>query len=182
MSKAVGSRDVSARDVAKISEISRLIEQDKTPWYRKKNLRMLYLTLVPSALGVEMTSGYDGSVLNGLQAVTPWNEYFDNPNGAILGVMTAAFNIGAVLALPFVPYSNDRWGRKFCIVFGSILSTIGAILQGSSVNSKPYIRRSKVFADLRRSWNVLSSTADHGHGHPVCHQWRISTYLGACIS
>jgi hypothetical protein len=27
---------------------------------------------VPAALGVEMTSGYDGSVLNGLQAVKPW--------------------------------------------------------------------------------------------------------------
>jgi MFS family permease len=135
MSKAVASHDISARDVAKISEISRLIEQDKTPWYRKKNLRTLYLTLVPAALGVEMTSGYDGSVLNGLQAVDPWNTYFNNPNGAILGIITAAFNIGAVCSLPFVPYCNDRWGRKFCVVFGSILITIGVILQTASVNS-----------------------------------------------
>lgn len=26
------------------------------------------------SLGVEMTSGYDGSVLNGLQAVQPWED------------------------------------------------------------------------------------------------------------
>lgn len=136
MSKAFASNDVSARELAKVSEINRLLAQDKTPWYRKKNLRTLYFTLVPAALGVEMTSGYDGSVLNGLQAVDPWNEYFDNPNGAILGVLTAAFNIGAVMALPFVPYCNDRWGRKFCVVFGSILTTVGAILQGASVNSE----------------------------------------------
>lgn len=134
MSKAIGARDVNVRDVAAASEINRLLKLDHVPWYRKKNLRMLYFTLVPAALGVEMTSGYDGSVLNGLQAVDPWLEYFNNPNGALLGVLSAAFNIGAVIALPFVPYCNDRWGRKFCVVFGSILSTAGAILQGASQN------------------------------------------------
>lgn len=72
MAKAAVSLDVAASEIAKVSEISRLINEDTTPWYRKKNLRALYLTLVPAALGVEMTSGYDGSVLNGLQAVQVW--------------------------------------------------------------------------------------------------------------
>jgi hypothetical protein len=54
------------------SEVIRLLELDTTPWYKKRNLRMLYLCLVPAALGVEMTTGYDGSVLNGLQAVAAW--------------------------------------------------------------------------------------------------------------
>ncbi len=63
---------INAGQLAQASDVIALAEQDKTPWYRKRNLRMLYLTLVPSALGVEMTSGYDGSVLNGLQAVKSW--------------------------------------------------------------------------------------------------------------
>lgn len=58
--------------VAKQSEVNRLMRLDTTPWYRKPNLRRLYLFLVPSVLGCEMTSGYDGSILNGLQAVQPW--------------------------------------------------------------------------------------------------------------
>jgi len=58
--------------VADQSEINRLLRLDRTPWYKKPNLRGLYLTLVPAVLGVEMTSGYDGSILNGLQAVGPW--------------------------------------------------------------------------------------------------------------
>lgn len=74
MSRAIAGHDVSANDVAKVSGIEHLLAQDKTPWYRKKNLRRLYLCLVPAALGVEMTSGYDGSVLNGLQAVQPWED------------------------------------------------------------------------------------------------------------
>lgn len=63
---------VKAKDLAKVSEVNHLLDLDNTPWYRKRNLRRLYVTLVPAALGVEMTSGYDGSVMNGLQAVEPW--------------------------------------------------------------------------------------------------------------
>lgn len=83
MAKAAVAHDVAASEIAKISEISRLVSEDKTPWYRKKNLRSLYLTLVPAALGVEMTSGYDGSVLNGLQAVQVWQDckYSLSPTG-----------------------------------------------------------------------------------------------------
>ncbi|EHY52204.1 Lactose permease [Exophiala dermatitidis] len=134
MSKAIAGHDVAAQDVAEVSEIHHLLAQDTTPWYRKKNLRRLYFCLVPAALGVEMTSGYDGSVLNGLQAVQPWQDYFNTPNGALLGVMTAAFSIGAVVAVPLVPYVNDRFGRKACVIVGSTIITVGAVLQCAAVN------------------------------------------------
>jgi hypothetical protein len=49
MSKAVAGHDVAAKDVAKVSEISHLVAQDPVPWYRKKNLRALYFTLIPAA-------------------------------------------------------------------------------------------------------------------------------------
>jgi MFS family permease len=48
--------------------------------------------------------------------------------------MNAAFSIGAALAVPLVPYVNDRFGRKACIVVGSTIITIGAILQTASVD------------------------------------------------
>jgi hypothetical protein len=68
----MASNKFTAKKLAQVSEVNQLQQLDTTPWYRKKNLRRLYLSLVPAALGVEMTSGYDGSVLNGLQAVQPW--------------------------------------------------------------------------------------------------------------
>lgn len=70
---------VKATEVAQVSEVNHLLDLDNTPWYRKRNLRSLYLTLVPAALGVEMTSGYDGSILNGLQAVQPWLDCRQSP-------------------------------------------------------------------------------------------------------
>lgn len=58
--------------VASQSEVRRLLDLDTVPWYKRRNLRNLYLALIPAVLGVEMTSGYDGSIMNGLQAVKPW--------------------------------------------------------------------------------------------------------------
>jgi hypothetical protein len=149
---------IDATTLAKASDITQLVEQDTVPWYQKKNLRHLYLSLVPAALGVEMTSGYDGSVLNGLQAVKQWVnckllsildvtdvniQYmlilaldFHNPQGAILGIITAAFSLGAVGAIPAVPWVNDRFGRKASIKLGSVFILIGVILQTASVNSE----------------------------------------------
>ena len=38
--------------------ISRMAEEDKTPWYLKRNLRGLYFLMFPTCIGIEMTSGY----------------------------------------------------------------------------------------------------------------------------
>ena len=54
--------------------LSELVAQDQVPWYRKRNLRKLYLLFIGSVLCIETTSGYDASVVNGLQAVPKWNE------------------------------------------------------------------------------------------------------------
>ena len=37
--------------------IARLAAADTTPWYQKRNLRLLYLIMFPTCIGIEMTSG-----------------------------------------------------------------------------------------------------------------------------
>ncbi|KAK0989535.1 hypothetical protein LTR91_009179 [Friedmanniomyces endolithicus] len=184
------ARQTDVDAVASQSEVKRLLDLDTTPWYKRPNLRTLYFTLIPAVLGCEMTSGYDGSILNGLQAVGPWltctyttRGYhdrvrrsltmiadFNTPTGAILGAMNAAFepyfgllttpythpthrpwlatlvltqdimqSIGAVLALPIVPYVNDRVGRKHSITIGSAIIVVGVILQTASMNLAMFI-------------------------------------------
>ncbi|KAH7120284.1 MFS transporter [Dactylonectria estremocensis] len=123
-----------AQQFAGQSEVIRLLEADTVPWYKKPNLRLLYFCLIPAALGVEMTTGYDGSVLNGLQAVATWQTYFNAPKGALLGVLNASYNLGGLITLPIVPYVNDRFGRKHSITFGSVILIIGVILQSASQN------------------------------------------------
>ncbi|KAL3442850.1 MFS transporter [Aspergillus insuetus] len=137
MSKRTGGTaksDVKVNEIAATSEVSRLLAEDKVPWYRKKNLRRLYMFLMPSALGVEITTGFDGSVLNGLQAVDKWQEHFNHPTSAMLGLVSAAISIGSVAAVPFIPLCNDRWGRKFSVIFGSLIVVIGVIIQTAAAN------------------------------------------------
>ncbi|EEU34432.1 uncharacterized protein NECHADRAFT_87037 [Fusarium vanettenii 77-13-4] len=117
-----------------VVESTRLLANDQTPWYQKPNLRKLYLLLVPAAIGVEMTSGFDASVLNGLQAVEKWNERFGNPDGAILGVITSSMTFGSMFGIPLVPYFNDRWGRKPGIVLGSVIVILGVAIQTAAIN------------------------------------------------
>lgn len=33
------------------------VQQDKVPWYKKRNLCMLYILMFPTCIGIEMTSG-----------------------------------------------------------------------------------------------------------------------------
>jgi MFS family permease len=48
------------------------------------------------------------------------------------GFLGAAYSLGAILSLPFVPYLNQRVGRRWTIMFGSCVSLVGAIIQGLS--------------------------------------------------
>ena len=74
-------------------------------------------------------------MMNGLQSVAGWEEYFGHPNGPILGFLIAAYSLGTVLGLPFVPFVADRFGRRMSIVIGSIIMVVGATLQTATQNS-----------------------------------------------
>lgn len=104
-----------AADLSEHSQIAQIVQQDTVPWYSKPKLRILYLLLVPAVLMSEVTSGIDSSMLTGLQAVTEWNDYFNQPSGAILGLMTASYSMGSFLSLPLITILMDKLGRKKAI-------------------------------------------------------------------
>jgi len=119
--------------------VSRLAELDETPWYRKPNLRLLYLLMFPTCIGVEMTSGFDSSMINGLQAVNSWDTFFNSPRSTLLGLISAMYSLGAIVVLPVVPLVTDHLGRRHAITFGSILMMIGAALQTASQNFAMFV-------------------------------------------
>ena len=42
--------------------------------WKKKNLRYLYFLLYPTCMGIEITSGFDSQMINGLQFIPTWNK------------------------------------------------------------------------------------------------------------
>ncbi|KAI4698397.1 hypothetical protein J4E81_005620 [Alternaria sp. BMP 2799] len=119
--------------------LTRIVEQDQIPWYRKRNLRRLYALLLPTCIGIEMTSGFDSQMINAVQIAPTWRLYFNNPQGALLGIMSSAYNLGAICALPLVPYVNDRFGRRWAIFLGSWIMVVGSVVQAFSISAGMYV-------------------------------------------
>jgi len=90
-------------------------------------------------MGIELTSGFDSQMINALQIVPFWIKYFNNPQGSLKGIIAAAYSLGAILSLPFIPIVNDKFGRRWSIFGGSLIMCLGAILQGFAQNVGMYI-------------------------------------------
>lgn len=129
--------------------ISNLVAADKTPWYKKPNLRGLYFWLFLCCMGVEMTSGFDSQLINSLQFSPAFITYFGNGhkdakgNNAIepnlLGFVNACYQLGSILAVPVAPWLAQRFGRRWSIMIGSLIQAVGAILQGFAQHVGMYI-------------------------------------------
>ncbi|KAF2129241.1 hexose transporter-like protein [Dothidotthia symphoricarpi CBS 119687] len=129
--------------------ITRMVAEDKTPWYKKRNLRVMYLYLFVCCMGVEITSGFDSQLINTLQFSGPFNKYFGNGHmdkdgkasiePGLLGFISSCYQLGSILAVPIVPWFNQKYGRRWSVVVGSFIMVVGAILQGFAQHVGMYI-------------------------------------------
>jgi hypothetical protein len=62
-----------ARDVLDVDARLQDLARKSPPFYRKRNLTTMYLLMVPGCLVPAVTLGFDGAMMNGLQAISTWN-------------------------------------------------------------------------------------------------------------
>ncbi|KAK1966649.1 hexose transporter [Colletotrichum sublineola] len=118
--------------------LAEVLPQTDKYWFQQPHLlRLNVLLLVP--LLSSSVAGYDGSLMNGLQSLQQWREYFGHPTGVKLGVVNAAQSIDSVLALPIIGYLADRLGRKPVLLSAIILIIIATIIQSTSINLPMFI-------------------------------------------
>ncbi|KAK1623788.1 hypothetical protein BDP81DRAFT_384039 [Colletotrichum phormii] len=103
---------------------------DPRKWWRSKNLRTLNLLLAFPMLSI-FTQGFDGSMMNGLQSVENWRNYFGEPKGSTLGLFNAAYPIGAHGTFPLLLISLCCSNSLAC---GATLCIIGSVVQASAQN------------------------------------------------
>lgn len=108
------------------------------PWFRYSHLLKLNLLMLAPIL-TQITSGYDGSMMNGLQSIDNWQKYFDNPEGSRLGTMSNGVIIGGIITTPFLSYLIEYFGRKRPIILGSLFMILGAGLQAGARNFSMFL-------------------------------------------
>jgi len=96
-------------------------------------MRTLYIYIV-ILIATNTANGFDGSMMNGLQSLSYWQEYFNHPKGSILGLFNASMSLGSLCGLFFNPYIIDYFGRKSGIVIGCFIMLIAVGLQSGAQN------------------------------------------------
>jgi len=109
-----------------------------TSWMANRGILKLNAILILSLISSYAT-GYDGSMMNGLQSLDTWQAAFDNPDAEKLAILNAIQNIGQLVALPFCAMFCDRFGRRPALVVGAAIMLLGAGLQGGAQNTGMFI-------------------------------------------
>lgn len=119
-------------------ELAAVLTNDATPWYKQPHLLRLNFCLFSLFL-FSSANGYDGSLMNGLQALTQWNAFMDYPTGAWLGFINAVPFLGAVVCYPVVAWTNNKIGRKKSVAIGYFWLVLGTSLQTASHNHASFV-------------------------------------------
>ncbi|RDX40533.1 general substrate transporter [Lentinus brumalis] len=127
----MGVGGVATTSTSPVVEGYRHLLDGKRKWYNNRRLIALDGWIVLCLL-TSSYNGFDGSLINSLQSMDTWEDYFNRPQGSLLGLLNAIQNIGSIAAFPFAPYLSDGIGRRPTIIMGAVIVLIGAALQTAS--------------------------------------------------
>ncbi|KAI8980164.1 general substrate transporter [Trametes punicea] len=108
------------------------------PWWKNHGIRVLNLLLIVPLLTASI-NGLDSSLVNGLQILPAWQDFFKHPNGKTLGLISAVQVIGSIAGLPFTPLCSDHLGRRPTLFIGAVIMLAGVALQGSATGIGMFI-------------------------------------------
>lgn len=188
---------LSAADGTSDPILTRMIAEDKVPWYKKPNLRFMYLWLFLCCMGVEITSGFDSQLINTLQFSQPFNKYFGDGfkdakgkwsiEPGMLGFISSCYQLGSILAVPIAPWFNQKYGRRWSIFTGSAIMIVGALLQGFAQHIGMYIV-ARMLLGVGILFAIISGSSLIGElGHPkeravLTSLFNASYFIGAIVA
>ncbi|KAL4791478.1 hexose transporter protein [Aspergillus venezuelensis] len=74
-------------------------------------------------------------LLNGLQSIDRWQEYFEHPSSNILGLMNSAGFLPGIIASLFSDRVAFHFGRRSSVWLGSAITTVGALVMGLATDT-----------------------------------------------
>ncbi|KAM0425278.1 hypothetical protein ACHAPT_009596 [Fusarium lateritium] len=118
--------------------LEEVLPRSSKPWYRVPHLLKLNLLLLIPLMSSSV-AGFDGSLMNGLQALPSWKNDFNNPKGHTLGFVNAAQSFGSILALPLCGLLSDKIGRRKTLLLGGVIITLASVIQAAAVNYAMFV-------------------------------------------
>ncbi|KAI5467519.1 general substrate transporter [Mariannaea sp. PMI_226] len=107
-----------------------MIKETPSPW--SKHMLMVYCFSLIGFFCSTM-NGYDGSLINNLLQNQWFREKYAVENdGLWAGIVSSMYQIGGIVALPFVGPALDGLGRRLGMMTGALIIIIGTIIQGTS--------------------------------------------------
>lgn len=108
------------------------------PAWVPESTAVLSVLLLLCSIVQSTTGGYDGSMLNGLNILPSYTDYFKlTPQTS--GLNTASAFIGGFIGPLFAGVIADRLGRRPAIFWGTLLTLVGIILQGAAQNVAMFV-------------------------------------------
>lgn len=129
------------------TELLAVLPQDGVPWYKKGHMLKLHFCTFSLVMFCKCLShspirpeadyvlasanGYDGSLMNGLQALHQWRDFMNTPTGVWLGFINAIYWLGAGITYLCMPWLSNKYGRKLGVYIGYGFLALGVGLCGS---------------------------------------------------
>ncbi|KAK7204386.1 sugar transporter [Myxozyma melibiosi] len=147
------------------------------PWYRQPHLVKLNLHLF-ACMCYSSATGYDSSLMNGLQSLELWQVFMDHPTGGWRGFINAINIIGGLLGLSTVGYFTERFGRKVPLVFSITCISLGAGLGAGAKNPAMFIM-GRFFVGLGASYILGAPLTIAELAYPT-HRGRATSLYNCC--
>lgn len=105
-----------------------------------RNGIMMMATVCFVATANSATQGYDSSMMNGLQILPAYEDYFGlSRSQSLLSLNVAIVNLGSVVAMPIGGTIPDRYGRKWGMAITALMAILGATIQGAAVHEAMFV-------------------------------------------
>ncbi|KAE8373999.1 general substrate transporter [Aspergillus bertholletiae] len=119
-------------------ELAAFLPADGPAWYKQGHLLRLNAIILALVM-FSSANGYDGSLMNGLQALDQWNVFLDHPTGVRLGWLNAIYWLGCGVGYPTAAWLANRFGRKPGVYVGYLFLTLGCALQTAAPNNTSFL-------------------------------------------
>lgn len=118
--------------------LAAVLPHDGLRWYQKGHLLKLNFCIISAAL-FSSANGYDGSMMNGLQALPQWQEFMGHPTGSWLGFISAVQSLGACIGYPLAAWLSNKIGRKPVLMASYLWLLLGVGLQTGARNQAMFV-------------------------------------------